>query len=144
MTPNNLYEMEPEKVTNEFVPYLLKNSHVYESGVPDHDIDWDFKSDKIEIRVLKDFDFDGRRCWTLCTVWYEEHPVMIIQNAGREGDDHVARFITARERFIEMCIYLRSLVDIEDSDEDVVSCDKDIPELTDFYSNNLYGFFERY
>ena len=30
------------------------------------------------IRVVKEFDFDGRRFWRLATVWHDGIPVMVI------------------------------------------------------------------
>lgn len=57
------------------------------------------ESAQVEIRLIKHHDFDERRFWRLATVWYKKKPVMVIQNAGREGDDFVRRYITDAVQF---------------------------------------------
>jgi hypothetical protein len=56
----------------------------------------------VELRMYKDHAFDGRRIWRLTLVWLWSHskrddeprgPVMVIRNAGREGDDHASRYV---------------------------------------------------
>ena len=69
---------------------------------------------------------------------------MIIQNAGREGDDHAKRFITDFEKYSEMVTYIKTIMPIDEieSSGDAVGIDDDIKGLTDFYSNRLDGVFE--
>jgi hypothetical protein len=145
-TANELYAMVPESVTNEI--WMLSTyygSHIPEVREDLHEFPSNIKTEKLEIKVLKDFDFDGRRFWRLATVWYEEKPVMIIQNAGREGDDHIRRYITDLERFEALCYYLRTFIKQDNpAIKDVIPPDQDLPSLTSFYGNTLEGHFERY
>lgn len=99
---------------------------------------------KIEVRIIKHFNFDYRRFWRLATVWFEGSPVMVIQNAGREGDDHRERFITDPEAFKRMLSYISSLVPRKEPKIPSVAADAEIKELADFYSHHLDGIFERH
>jgi len=106
----------------------------------------DMTSPKIKIRCLKDFDFDCRRIWRLCTVWFDGKPIMITQNAGREGDDHACRFITDEDGYRNMIQHLVSIKIAKINEiTDVISPDEDMKTvLTSFYSNSLDGYFERF
>lgn len=143
-TANDLYAMQPEAVTNDV--WRLKG--YYYNHIPEVTDDFlpDIETDRVEMKLLKDHCFDGRRTWALATVWFDGNPVMVIQNAGREGDDHAERFITDKDKFDEMCAYIRGLIprEYDRTQEDVFDKDADIPELTYFYGNSLYGEFETY
>ncbi len=145
-TPQELYDAKPESVSNElrtlFGSYY---NHVEESGLQGGDILWDKTSDRVEIRCLKDFSFDSRRFWRLATVWFDKRPVMVIQNAGREGDDHRRRIITDEDGFIGLCMHLITLRTPKVRPTSVVVLPTDEVEgLTEFYGNSLDGLFERY
>lgn len=100
---------------------------------------------RFQYKVLKFFDFDGRRYWRLATVWLDNIPIMVTQNAGREGDDHRKRFVTNPDQLFELIKYLHLLANkVNYQPEDVVSADHNIPYLTKFYGNSLDGYFERY
>lgn len=45
------------------------------------------------VRVYKHHDFDARKVWRLASVHVDDKPVMIVRNAGREGDDHADRYV---------------------------------------------------
>ena len=155
MTPNELYNRMPED--SHFDLECLIG--FYYSHIPEIESLAFTNANEDEQRVLikeyKYFDFDGRRFWRLASVWFDDtkddkladayKPVMIIQNAGREGDDHDARFITDEQLYMEMVTYIRSLKK-EDPNEvyDVVDPDVDINNLTSFYGCDLDGHFERY
>ena len=146
-TANDLYS----KPTDKYLPLSVLVG-CYFNFIPETEIErWDLEnmaSPRIEIRSLMDFDFDYRRIWRLSTVWFDTKPVMILQNAGREGDDHAQRFITDAELYVEMINYLisikpRKIIDVED--EDVIDPHEDMgSRLTTFYGNSLDGHFERY
>ena len=148
-TPNDLYRLEPERIiggqfnSNE---YLWWGS--YFNHIPEIDAYAEYEdTDKIEVQIYKDFDFDGRRFWRLASIWFEGEPVMIIRNAGREGDDHASRFVTDRERYIQMVSHILSLQKLDESGiegEDFVDPDEEVTELLEFYGNSLFGWFERY
>jgi hypothetical protein len=148
-TPNELYALEPEKVlTGVFNEHDYIWWGCYFNHVPEIDEYADYEdSDKLEVRIYKDFDFDGRRFWRLASIWYDGQPVMIIRNAGREGDDHVSRFVTDRARYIEMVAHILSLQKVKEdeiNDEDFVDPDEEVTNLLEFYGNSLFGWFERY
>lgn len=154
MKPSELYAMTPEKTDSDiFVLTGWEFNHVPE-------IDWSLmnaeahKQTRIVINYYKDFDFDGRRFWRLASVWLDDirerpspsKPVMIIQNAGREGDDWHKRFITDSALYQEMVAHLHSLTSMSSIDIKDELCDpeEDIKNLTEFYGNKLDGLFERY
>ena len=155
MTPNELYNRIPENSHYE----LECLNDFYYSHVPEVG-DWSLgdaneKEQRVLIKEYKFFDFDGRRFWRLASVWFDNtkddkladayKPVMIIQNAGREGDDHASRFITNESLYMEMVSHIRSLINTKyDEMYDVVDPDVDINNLTSFYGNELDGHFERY
>lgn len=96
------------------------------------------KNEKVEIKYYKDHCFDGRRTWTLASVWYDNSPIMVIQNAGREGDDHRVRFITNNKGYDEMLQYISSLIEFDNEvKNDLYNADDDIETLTRFYGHSL-------
>lgn len=104
----------------------------------------------LEIRCIQDYCFDRRRTWELYTLWKDKKPFMIIQLAGREGDDVVNRYITNKELYIETVEYLESLIekkdDIETIEEDIETIEEDIemPLLTNFYGRELEDFYDEF
>jgi len=148
MTPNELYKLTPEKIDNN-INILHGCYYNFVPEVRGFDFCQDIPSSaavQLEIHYYKDFDFDGRRYWRLAAVKYNGTFVMIIQNAGREGDDWAERFITNVEAYIDMIGHIQSLVPTGRVDmvEDFIDVDVDIKTLDEFYGNKLDGFFERY
>lgn len=148
LTPNDVYALPAQEIERN--PSILVGyyyNHLEGSGIHEWVFQWtDQQSDRLEIRIHKYFDFDGRRFWRLASVWLDNQPVMIIQNAGREGDDHRRRFITSEDRFREMCKHIREFLKIEEEPlEDVVDPNDVIGRpLIAFYGNSLDGYFQRY
>lgn len=149
LTPNDIYALPVQEVDRS--PHILTGcyyNHLEGSGIHEWECQWGVQeSDRLEIRIHKFFDFDGRRFWRLATVWLDNKPVMIIQNAGREGDDHERRFITNIPGFRAMARHLRTLLNLPDNEplEDVVEPDQPLGRpLIDFYGNALDNHFERY
>lgn len=109
--------------------------------------DWDMipfedPGRRVELRFYEDHNVDHRRNWVLAAVWFVnsrdgiDRPFMIVQNAGREGDDHAARFITDEATYKEAARYLKSLCPPEHYDattEGVVGIDDEVENLTEFY-----------
>lgn len=144
MKPQELYKREPESVESD-INYLF--GHYY-NFLPEIENFYGWIEPEnikdIEVKIYKDFDFDGRRFWKLASVWYKGKPVMITRNAGREGDDHATRFVTDEELYKLMVKYIKTLLPVEFTEvEDVVDPNEDIKELETFYGNTLDGFFER-
>lgn len=141
MTANELYARTPVAIYKN-----LDFSGCYYNHVPEIDyLTWDgeVEQDRVEERVLLDHSFDGRRIWRLATIWFDNKPVMVIQNAGREGDDHAERFVTDPDLYREMVSYINSIIPVP-KPHDVIRADEDLPELTDFYSHQLDGHFEHW
>lgn len=142
MKPSDLYEREPESVNGNL--YALRDhvpelSYIY--NLPDDD------SGVAQIKYYKDFCFDGRRIWRLASVWYLDRPFMIIQNAGREGDDHRARFVTDLHVYMQFVNYVKDISErpVDESTSDaVIDPNAEIPNLDSFYGSTLDGTFERY
>ena len=160
MTPNDLYKRMPED-SHYDISILVGcyYNHIPEVQCQTWNLDEDKarKDERIMFKVYKDFDFDGRRFWRLASVWVRVglhggtmmyKPVMIIRNAGREGDDFQDRIITNHELYQDMIKYLATLVkpndQIKPDEKEIRDPNVDIPDLTEFYGNELDGHFERY
>ena len=140
MKINDLYELKPESVLK--TPEILvgaRYNHVKEANIEDCEFNRDMEESQVmEIRLLKDWDFDTRRIWRLATVWMHDKPVMVIQNAGREGDDHAKRFITDINLFKELCVHVREFYTLEPrSYKDIYNPNDEVEGLTEFYNNSL-------
>lgn len=148
MKPQELYDRKPEDVHNDInILFGCYYNHVPEIldfyGYINHE---EIENPRIEIRIIKEFWFDSRRFWRLATVWFDNKPVMVIRNAGREGDDHASRFVTDIILYREMVAYIQTIIPISFTEkiEDEVTPDTDIIELETFYGNTLDGYFERH
>jgi len=139
-SPNDLYKIEPER-TEQGATHL---KGCYYNHIPELDDVYLYDADlsRIEVRFIKDWCYDGRRVWQLASVWFDGSPCMVVQNAGREGDDFSNRFITNRGVFSAMIEYIRKQTE---QDDEVNETDSDRPEplLTEFYSQSLNGVFKR-
>jgi len=147
MKPSELYAREPEKIIN-LIEADCDYSYIsgcYYNHIPEIADDRFRPSNRIKVRIYKDFNFDGRRFWRIASIWIDDIAVMIVRNAGREGDDFYDRFITNQEAYREMVSHLSELRIPDEHDlKELVDKDTDIPNLTDFYGNDLDGHFERY
>lgn len=120
MTSREVYNLPVMWQTYQLESYLIGcyYNHIKETGIP-----WNvcYNSEvksitetintRIIIKVHCHFKRDFRRFWRLSSVWYRDnegilHPFMIVQNAGREGDDDFHRFITDGKYFEKACNYL--------------------------------------
>lgn len=134
MTANELYNIKPKSVTKE-----LYNLHKH---IDELDSFCNYEAnERVEVKEIISYCFDGRRVWDLSTIWFDGNPVMVIQEAGREGEDHVADYVTDKERYREMIQYLRSLEEEEDN-YSFLEPNKDEPNLTSFYGHELSDFYD--
>lgn len=142
MTANQIYELTPIKIEkntyslNRFCDFHIPelNSLSINNKMNEH----------VEIKFYADYSFDVRRYWELTSIWYKNKPVMIAQNAGREGSDHIRRFITDSKAYFEMVDYLSTLCKNYNAyANQIINGDKDINELTEFYSNSLEDFYDK-
>lgn len=141
MTPNEIYKLPVESVETDLSGLIgCYYNHVKESGVEA----FVEGAEGVEVRVIKHFNFDFRRYWRLATVWFEDKPVMVIQNAGREGDDFSRRVITDQAAFRDLCKYVASLAGVDEPEEtEVLAPDADLDQWDEFYGNSLNGHFKR-
>lgn len=145
MNIEQLYDVIPQRET--YVLGELENSAMWNSLLPEIDDTsnlWLVPEDentKVKICTIHEFYFDGRRNWCLRSIWYENHPVMIAQNAGREGDDHIKTFITDKTRYIAMIGYIEGLIkkQFNSFDHEIYDTTTDIPELTRFYGGEYFA-----
>lgn len=100
-----------------------------------------YESDhKVEILYFANKYFDFRRCWKLGVLMYMDKPVMVFQNAGRDGDDYFKRFIISENEYKSFIDYMRTLIkwpDVEVPKEVIYDMDIDILGLTKFYNHDL-------
>lgn len=150
LTPEDIYSMTSQKIHHNI--HILCGcyyNHLEDTGIDPFEIEhqYDLTSERIAIHEIKNFNFDSRRYWRLATVWFDNSPVMIIQNAGREGDDHAERFITNKQKFLDMAQHIKSLLPIKPKDDitDIVEPTQVLGrKLICFYGNSLDGYFEYY
>ncbi len=140
MTPNELYKREPEQTVS-FIETDWDGSYVrgcYYNHIPEIDGYTKYKpTDRIQIRIYKFVLFDHRRFWRLASFWLDDKPVMIIRNAGREGDDHADRFITNYELYVELVSLLLTLqIPEEIEHSDIIDPDSE-HNITWFYGQDL-------
>ena len=141
MTPQQVYALTSESTTKDLG--ILQGC--YYDHLPEVVANlYNLEQTRVEIRLIKNFYYDGRRIWRLGTVWFDDKPVMIIQNAGREGDDHRERFITDVQLYKDMVGYINSILPFEFASERVTPLDLDMPELTNFYGQDLNDPFQRH
>lgn len=144
MKSRDLYARAPES-TNYEVGNLVGFYYNHVPEIENANLPWEDPNKRVEFKCYKYFNFDGRRFWRLAGVYFDGKPVMITQNAGREGDDHRERFITDHAHYTQMVAYLMTLNQAKfEKPADVVGIDDEIPGLTEFYGNSLDGRFEHY
>ena len=123
-------------------------NHIPEAQIDTDYIPWDHEDNMISIHYLKNFMYDGRRCWKLGKVYYGGQLVMFIANAGREGDDYSSRAILNKSLFINMCKYIHDtynpLLFNEINENDIFNLNDDASNFKYFYDQDLDGFFQRY
>ena len=141
MTPAELFAREPQKIEKDFSELQgCYYNHLSELELQLGDLD-KAEAPGIELRVYGYKFYDERRYWQLSAVYFENEPVMIVQNAGREGDDHSERFIVDVDRYCAMLRVIAALprrAGLIPADADfVVDMNVDINGLDDFYGDSL-------
>jgi len=139
MTANDIYKLKPISVTTE-IDRLIGCGYNHIPEIDAYYLGY-VSNERINIKTYADYCFDGRRIWKISSVWFDEKPVMIIQNAGREGDDHAERFITDTDVYENMVSYIKTLMAKEEL-PDVIDPDENIPKLTGFYGHTLGEFYD--
>jgi hypothetical protein len=113
------------------IPELLEYNN-------DHSLDGLY-DDGLIVKTIAHFQMDGRRYWNLSMVYFGIIPIMLVQNAGREGDDHAHRFIFNVEKYKEIMECYGNGHDITVNDDTTIVGDLEQPFriYTDFYGNDI-------
>ena len=144
MTPRQLYAIAPKHVSYEIGRLKGFRYNHLAPALQDWDVlPFEDPGRRVELRFYEDHNVDYRRNWVLASVWFVksrdsiDRPFMIVQNAGREGDDWFRRIITDVETYKDAARYLKSLcMPLQEFDElstDVVDADAEVQNLTAFY-----------
>ena len=136
MTPRQLYARTPQGTSD--------NLYVLRKFVPEID-QFPAHSNRVEIRCYEHHHFDHRRIWVLAGVFLDGRPVMVIQEAGRDGDDHVKRYVTDWDHYKRLVSYLWSRVPepTSSNSDELIGMDDDVRGLTEFYGGVLGDTFGR-
>jgi hypothetical protein len=139
-SPAELYALKPVRV--DYGSWHTVNVHL-SNDVDYFDIDLDAveATQRMETRSIVDHDSDGRRGWTLQTVWFDKKPVMVVNSSGRDGDEYHDRWITDGDIFGELVAFLRTFTPQTEKAGFVKASDK-IPAMTEFYDASIHDFYD--
>ena len=140
-TPAELYALKPTHV--DYGTWHTINVHL-SSDVDYFSLTGNFdaieKQQRMETRTIVDHDYDGRRGWTLQTVWFDGKPVMVVNSSGRDGDEYHGRWITDSALFGELVAFLRSFT--PEAKGDQVKASAKIPAMTEFYNHSIHDYYD--
>jgi hypothetical protein len=139
-SPAELYALKPTRV--DFGSWHTVNVH-FQNDVNYYEIDLDAveKTQRMETRTIIDYDYDGRRGWTLQTIWFDKKPVMVVNSSGRDGDEYHDRWITDAGLFGELIAFLRSFIPEAEVAGYAKASDK-IPAMTEFYGHTIHDYYD--
>jgi len=138
-TPAELYALKPARVDS--ADWHTINVHLSaEVSYFDMDHDAAEAAKRMETRTLVDHDYDGRRGWTLQTVWFDGMPVMVVNSSGRDGDEYHDRWITDLAAFGKMVAWLRTFTPPEELG--YAEADAKIPAMTEFYNHTIHDYYD--
>lgn len=131
-TPNEFYQMEPIKTSYKLygIDDHLEELYTEDGYIPD------LEQSRILIKYYMYERIDHRRVKIFGSIWFDNNPVMLFRNAGREGRDERSRFITNESLYWEMLDYIRSLLGYSKPGvRDVIPLDEPCPQLHVFYGD---------
>ena len=102
MTPRELLALTPQRVSHGVDRVLRELPEVDSEVLVDTD-------DALEWREYAYHDFDGRRIWLLASIHFRGRAALIVQRAGREGDDHHERIVVDAQAYVDLVRYAWSL-----------------------------------
>lgn len=107
------------------------------------DNEWMKDQDRITFHVIKNFNYDGRRVWSLFVVRFDNKVTMVCKNAGREGDDHWGNVILDPVAYGDMHSYITDdyIVIYQDC---VKTLSDDASDFLEFYDQSYFGTFNKY
>jgi hypothetical protein len=138
-TPEELYALKP--VRTDFASGHTVEVHLPEIDLYELDLDKVEAEKRMETRTLVDHDYDGRRGWTLQTVWFDGKPVMVVNSSGRDGDEYHERWITDAEAFGKLLAWLQSFIPRTEV-TGFVKPDAVIPAMTEFYNHTIHDYYD--
>lgn len=142
MNCKQLYEMDAKQkdwIAGTLVEFFDHDEVSDKDGI--YRIEEKALNEKISVKDIVNYCFDGRRVWVLKSLWFDNKPFAIMQEAGREGDDHRDRYISNAEVFKECVDFINSLLQpkIEEING-LVDENQDMANLTSFYGHKLQDF----
>jgi len=135
MKPSELYKLKEIGVETDI--YSLRKCL---DGLDDLSYEGVESIEGLEQRIHGFHSFDGERSWELSSIWYKDRPFMVLQEAGRGGDDHVETFLTDKEVLKELKLKIAELLD-QHKKTISFSPDEDIEDLDCFYGHELSEFY---
>jgi hypothetical protein len=155
---NELIEYAEETKYTPLKEYTRKLVGCYYNHIPElvdynnnHVLDG-FYNDGLIVKTIAHFDYDGRRYWNLSMVYFKDISFMMVQNAGREGDDHAHRFIFNDGKYKEIIAELSTIenpseyaifdnaidgIILNDDTTIVEDLEEYCKEYTQFYGNDI-------
>ena len=130
MTPKEIFELDPIRSAD---TYFLEGHFSDALGVWDHD--WLESLRRITVDIVADYVCEYHRSWTLSCVRLDGEPVMILQAAGRGGDDYREEYVVDGAKHKELEDLLRESVD--KPGPHVVGMNEDYSYFTSFYGENM-------
>lgn len=125
-----LYDHIPE------VKYQFNEFYNFECEV---DIESNYK---VFVDIVGVYRYDERRFWRLAVVRFQDDPVMVIQNGGREGDDASNSLILDKKLYFETITYINCLctlaLDMSAKRDDKTLPIKTTNNLAEFYGENVF------
>ena len=97
-------------------------------------------NERVVFRIIRNVSVDYERNWLLGAVWFDNLPVMIVQNAGRGGQDHEATYITWLNQYNSMIQFIISVINNNKEsmvNKIVINDREDLPFLDTFYGRSL-------
>ena len=141
MTPAQIYAMPQVQRHRLGIENFWGCYYTHVPEIENGDLDYS-KLDKITritTVVHAFYAVDYRRYWAIWSAWLDGKPYMLMQNAGREGDDYRERYITDNNLYNEALQLLRTC--FHDSaitaNHVVWDINKDVPEIEDFYGTTI-------
>lgn len=138
--PVELYKLASTRPVD-YASYHTVRVHLPEIDSYELDFDGVEAEQMMETRTIVDKDFDGRRGWTLQTVWFDGRPVMVVNSSGRDGDEYHERWITDVEQFGRLLTWLHKFIPRTEI-TGYVNLEAVIPAMTEFYSHSIHDFYD--
>jgi hypothetical protein len=141
-SPAELYALTAAKT--DYGSWHTVSVHFRDDGLDYYGINLDAveKTQRFETRTLVDHCSDGRRTWTLQTVWFDGKPVMVVNSSGRDGDEYHERWITDALHFGKLVTFLKSFMPEPEASAEFVEASAKIPAMTEFYNGTIHDFYD--